>query len=405
MKTVVIGGGASGMMASYCAAQKGNEVILIEKNEKLGKKVYITGKGRCNVTNNVEVSDFLPNVITNPKFLYSSLYALSPQKLISFFEENGLKLKTERGNRVFPLSDKSSDVIKFFERKLVQHGVDVRLNTTVNGLVAEKGCINKVLTDKGDIKCDSVIICTGGISYPLTGSTGDGYKFAKKLGHSIVEPRPSLCGIELCGEDFKIAQGVSLKNIAISILKNDKKIYSDFGEMLFTHFGVSGPIVLSSSCMLNRLDFSNVVMSIDLKPALSSDTLDNRLIREFVDNSNASLFNVLRKLLPKGLINVVLKKCSISGNKVCSTITQEERNKIKSVLKNLTFDVKKLRPIEEAIVTSGGVKVSEVNPKTMESKIVKNLYFAGEVLDVDAFTGGFNLQIAFSTGFVAGNNC
>ena len=404
MKTVVIGGGASGLIASYFASAKGNQVVLIEKNEKLGKKLYITGKGRCNVTNNVGVAEFLQNVNTNHKFLHSSINAFPPSSVIDFFENNGLKLKTERGNRVFPLSDKSSDVIKCLEKALINNNVDIRLNTTVTSIKINNDEVCGVTTDKGVIDCDNVIVCTGGVSYPLTGSTGDGYKFAKQLNHNIIAPKPALVGIELVGEDYKDLQGLSLKNVSFSIKRGEKVIYNDFGEMLFTHFGVSGPVVLSSSCIINKLNLSDLKVVIDLKPALDESTLDNRLIREFTENNKKSLINVMPALLPKSLIPLVLRRASVSKNKCCFEITKEERQRLIVSLKNLTFNFKKLRPIEEAIITSGGVDVLQVNPKTMESKLVKGLFFAGEVLDVDAFTGGFNLQIAFSTGFVAGKN-
>ncbi len=404
MKTVVVGGGASGMMASIASASKGNSVILIEKNEKLGKKVYITGKGRCNLTNNVLINDFMQNVVTNPKFLFSALNNLSPTDTIDFFENNGLKLKTERGNRVFPLSDKSSDVIKCLEKSLISLGVDLRLNTSVLEICVKNDKVYKVITDNGEIDCDSVIICTGGVSYPLTGCTGDGYDFAKKCGHTIVKPLPSLVGIELCGEKFKHLQGLSLKNVKIRINSQDKTIYEDFGEMLFTHFGVSGPIILSASCLINKLDLKQLNLSIDLKPALTMDVLNNRLVREFDLNKNRAISNVMGSLVPKNLVSNVLNDASVSFDKPCCNVTKEERKKICNSLKNLQFKISKLRPIEEAIVTSGGVKVSEINPKSMESKLVKGLFFAGEVIDVDAFTGGFNLQIAFSTGYLAGLN-
>lgn len=405
MTTVVIGGGASGMMASYSAASNGKNVILVEKNEKLGKKVYITGKGRCNVTNQVDVNEFLSNVVTNPKFLYGALNALSPLDTIDFFNKNGLQLKTERGNRVFPQSDKASDVIKFFEKYILNLGVDVRLNTEVLDIEVNNGQVVGVITDKGEILCDSVVICTGGVSYPLTGSTGDGYMFAKNKGHKIIDPKPSLVGIELDGKDFLESQGLSLKNVSISIFSNNKQIFSDFGEMLFTHFGVSGPIVLSSSCFVNKRLDKNLSLSIDLKPALSLDVLSQRLVREFEDRKQKNIANAMRSLLPKSLIDIVLKRAKINPFKMCCEVTKEERITICTILKNLSFSIKGLRPIEEAIVTSGGVCVNEINPKTMESKLIKGLYFAGEVIDVDAFTGGFNLQIAFSTGFIAGMNC
>ncbi len=404
-KIVVVGGGAAGMMAALTAAKQGNNVILLEKNEKLGKKIYITGKGRCNLSNYVDVHDFMPNVVTNSKFIYSSIYDLTPKSTYEFFEELGLKLKVERGNRVFPASDKASDVTKVLERALNDYGVDVRLNTAVNDICLKDGNIHCVVVNSGQtIPCDSVILCTGGISYPLTGSTGDGYEFAKKLGHTIQELKPALVGIELNGNDFAQCQGLSLKNVQLTCFSNGKKFFSDFGELLFTHFGISGPIVLSSSCHINKYVNNQVELSIDLKPALDEQTLNNRLLREFQGESNKSLFNAIRSLLPKSLVNLVIDRANIPANKKCCEITVSERLKLIEILKGLKFKVKKLRNIEEAIVTSGGVSVKEINPKTMESKLVKGLFFAGEIVDVDAYTGGFNLQIAFSMGNTAGKN-
>ena len=403
MTTCVIGGGAAGLVASLTAAQKGNNVILLEKNEKLGKKIYITGKGRCNLTNYVDVNEFLQNVVTNPKFLYGALNSFSPKNAFDFFVENGLKLKVERGNRVFPESDKSSDVIRCLEKLLVNNSVDIRLNTSVLSVDRFDDTF-VVITEKGKILCDSLIVCTGGVSYPLTGSTGDGYNFAKNFGHNIKPLKPSLTGFDLLGNDFKPLQGLSLKNVSITIKQKDKVLYNDFGEMLFTHFGVSGPIILSASCLINKCDFNNMKLFIDLKPALSIDVLNQRLIREFSSNTQKNVGNVLRTVVPKTLVDVVLSSAGVDFYTSCSTITKAQRMALVSSLKNLCFDIKGLRPIDEAIVTSGGIDVKEINPKTMESKLVSNLFFAGEVIDVDAFTGGFNLQIAFSTGYLAGLN-
>lgn len=403
-KVVVIGGGASGMLSAYASASAGNRVILIEKNEKLGKKLYITGKGRCNVTNSVPVSEFFNNVVTNPKFIYGAINSFSAQNLMDLLSSNGLKLKVERGNRVFPESDKASDVTKTLEKMLISNNVDILLKTEVKEIIAKNDSVFAVKTEQETIFCDSVIVCTGGLSYPLTGSTGDGYTFAKSVGHSIVSVRPSLTGIELKGSDFTLLQGLSLKNVCVKAVLNGKTLYEDFGEMLFTHFGVSGPIILSCSSVINKFNVSEIDLLIDLKPAIDSTVLDARLIREFKDNNTKSIYNTMRSLLPKALIEVVLRRANVSLNKNCSEITFEERASICKTLKNFTFKIKSLRPIDEAIVTSGGVNVKEINPKTMESKLVKNLFFAGEVLDVDAFTGGFNLQLAFSTGYVAGAN-
>ncbi|MBR0189423.1 MAG: NAD(P)/FAD-dependent oxidoreductase [Clostridia bacterium] len=401
---VVVGGGAAGMMAAYSAAFCGKNVVLVEKNEKLGKKLYITGKGRCNLTNNVPVSEFLNNVVCNPKFLYGALNAFAPSDTIDLFQENGCKLKTERGNRVFPESDKASDVSKTLQKLLAGLGVKILLNTAVTEIVTEDGKVTGVKTDSSLISCDAVIVCTGGVSYPLTGSTGDGYSFAKSVGHTVVSLKPSLVGVELQGTSFSDLQGLSLKNVAISFCDKERELYRDFGEMLFTHFGVSGPIILSASCVLNRAELNGVTLHIDLKPALSERTLDERLLREFEGGKLKSLSNVMRSLLPQTLVGTVLKAAKVDGDKRCCDMLKTERANIVATLKNLEFKVKGLRPIEEAIVTAGGVSVKEINPKTMESKLVKGLFFGGEVMDVDAFTGGFNIQIAFSTGFLAGQN-
>ena len=403
---IVIGGGAAGMFAAYSAAtvNSNSRVILVEKNEKLGKKLYITGKGRCNLTNNVPVSEFLNNVIGNPKFLYSALTEFSPDDVMRFFEDNGCTLKTERGNRVFPVSDKASDITKTLHKALVKSGVEIMLNTNVLNIKTENGQIVGVQTESELLSCDSVIVCTGGLSYPLTGSTGDGYMFAKSAGHNIVDLKPSLSGLELCGTDFITAQGVSLKNVAITVLSGDKAIYKDFGEMLFTHYGVSGPIILSASCVINRAKTNNLTLKIDLKPAISDKILDDRLLREIESAKLKTVSNVMRALLPQSLISIILSVASISAEKRCCDLTKNDRLNLVASLKNLTFQIKGLRPVEEAIVTAGGISVKEINPKTMESKLVKGLFFAGEVLDVDAYTGGFNIQIAFSTGYVAGKN-
>lgn len=409
MKTIVVGGGASGLMSAYASASRGNQVVLLEKNEKLGKKIYITGKGRCNLTNNVSVNDFMNNVVSNPKFLYSALNSFSPEKTYEFFENNGLKLKVERGNRVFPQSDKASDVTKCLEKVLLAYNVDFRLGVEVKEILVKNGKVFAVKTDKSIIECDNVIIATGGVSYPLTGSTGDGLRFASTLGHNIIDLKPALVGLDLVGEDYKDLQGLSLKNVNLTVKNGNKTIFSDFGEMLFTHFGISGPIVLSCSSVINRQNLSDLKLYIDLKPALSVELLDQRLIRELSLCPTKSIYNVMPSLLPKSMIDLILTRAELNGRKKCSEITKVERQALINVLKNLEFSIKNLRPIEEAIVTSGGVSVKEINPKTMESKLIKGLFFAGEVLDVDAFTGGFNLQIAFSTGYLAGistaSNC
>lgn len=403
-KVIVIGGGAAGLFAAYASANAGNEVILIEKNEKLGKKMYITGKGRCNLTNEVSPEDFLKNVVTNPKFLFSSIYSFSPEKTMEFFENSGLKLKTERGNRVFPLSDKASDVTKTLERKCLSAGVKIILNTEVRSLNISDGKIHGVVTDSERLNSDSVIVCTGGVSYPLTGSTGDGYVFAENAGHTVTEPKPSLVGIEIKGDFCKKLQGLSLKNVNLTAKSGEKILFSEMGEMLFTHFGISGPIVLSCSCNINKISPNKVDLFLDFKPALTRDDLERRFLREFKENNLKTVFSVMCSALPKAVIPFVLAAAGVSESKKCSEITLTERKNIINTLKSFNMKINSLRPIEEAIVTSGGVNVKEINPKTMESKLVKGLFFAGEVLDVDAYTGGFNMQTAFSTGFAAGVN-
>ncbi len=404
MKTVVVGGGASGMISAYFQAKNGNDVILIEKNEKLGKKLYITGKGRCNLTNNCTVDAFFSNVVSNPKFLMSAINSFTPSNVISFFESLGLKTKTERGNRVFPLSDKSSDVIKVLQNALNNANVNVKLNEFVTELIVEDGCVKGVKTNLGEYFCDKVIIATGGLSYPSTGSTGDGYEFAKSVGHNVSLLKPSLCGFNLKGEDYKELQGLTLKNVKLTVKDGAKPYYEEQGELLFTHYGVSGPLILTASALTNRRNFLNVTLSIDLKPALTLKELDLRILRDFEINKNKLIKNSLDLLLPKAIIPLIIKRAEINSFKKNSEITAQERGRLVTTLKNLEFSLNSMRDFNEAVVTSGGVLVKEINPSTMESKLVKGLYFVGEVLDVDAFTGGYNLQIAFSTGYVAGNN-
>ncbi len=403
-KVVVIGGGAAGMMSAIISAMNNNQVILIEKNEKLGKKIYITGKGRCNLINNTDCNGFLNNVVSNSKFLMSAIYSFTPHNAYEFFENLGLKLKTERGNRVFPLSDKASDVSKVLEKKLRELNVKILLNTCVKRIKADNGVVEGVVVNDDFIRCDSVIICTGGMSYSATGSTGDGYDFAKILGHTVIEPKSALVGIETSGNECLNMQGLSLKNVRLACYNEKKLVFSDFGEMLFTHFGISGPIALSCSSYINRLDLNNLRVSIDLKPALDYQTLDKRLINEFKENNNKTIINIMPSLLPKSMSQIILNRAQINVDKKCCEISKEERDRLINILKNFSFKVSGLRPIDEAIITSGGVNVKEINPKTMQSKICKGLYFAGEVIDVDALTGGFNLQTAFSTAYLAGNN-
>lgn len=404
MNIVVIGGGPAGMISAYYSSLYGNKTVLIEKNEKLGKKLYITGKGRCNVTNNCDVTEFLQNVITNPRFLTSAVYNFSPTDLINLLQSNGLELKTERGNRVFPVSDKSSDVIKTLANMLKQANVDVKLNETVTDIRTFDNRVEKVVTDRGVYPCDKVIVATGGVSYPLTGSTGDGYKFAKLLGHKIVNPVQALVPFKIDGNYCADLAGLTLKNITLNIEYNGKRVVSEFGELLFTHQGVSGPVVLTASSKINRLDKGLIDMWIDLKPALDQETLDQRILRDFEEFKNRELKNSLGKLLPSSLIPIIIKRSGIKEYKKNNEITREERQRLLFAIKRFTLKFDGLMPFSQAVVTSGGVKTSEVNPKTMESKLVKGLFFAGEVLDVDALTGGFNLQIAFSTGVKAADN-
>ncbi len=399
-------------MAACVAAENGNDVILVEKNEKLGKKIYITGKGRCNLTNDLPPAEFLQNVVHGGKFLYGAAYSFSPQSCMDFFSARGLALKTERGGRVFPLSDHASDVTKTLEKACKNAGVTVLLNETAAELIAvneetENGTlprITAVKTDKREIGCDTAIICTGGLSYPSTGSTGDGYKFAEKLGLKLIPPRPALCGINLKGDFYKEAQGLSLKNVALSAYAGGKKIYDEFGEMLFTHFGISGPIALSLSSLINRTDFRQVRLFLDFKPALDEETLDRRLLRLFDEQKNKTLRGAAADLLPQKIIGAVLKQANIPQEKRCNSVTKEERARLLKALKAFEMQPLSLRDFSEAIVTSGGVDVSEINPKTMDVKKVIGLKMCGETLDLDAFTGGFNLQIAFSTGYLAGKS-
>ena len=400
----VIGGGAAGLVAAYAAAANGNSVTLFEKNEKCGKKIYITGKGRCNVTHDCTPEEFLQNVVNNSKFMTSSIFAFSPEDTMSFFEAGGLRLKTERGARVFPLSDKASDVTKCLENYCKNVNVAFKFNEQVNKISNLNSTMFDIITTKSSYSFDKVIVCTGGISYPSTGSTGDGYKFAQDFGHGVVPLKQGLCGLNLKGNYHKELQGLSLKNINLTVFYDGKKLKELFGELLFTHFGISGPTVLSASSLINRFDLQKVKLSIDFKPALSEEQLDKRLLRDFDEYKNRSISNCLKELLPSALISVMLARCGISFDKKVNSITKNERQLLLTNIKNFDMLVSSLRSFEEAIITSGGVDVKQINPKTMESKLVKGLYFCGEVLDIDAFTGGFNLQIAFSTGFAAGNS-
>ena len=401
MNVAVIGGGAAGLMAAY-AASHGNRVTLFEKNEKLGKKIYITGKGRCNVTNDCSFDEFMKNVVSNPKFMISALRSFAPSDLMELISSNGVPLKTERGNRVFPYSDKASDITACFEKLLRRNGVEILLNTEVRGLLFDEGRVLGLKTVDRELFFDKIIVCTGGVSYPLTGSTGDGYRFAESAGHTVIKPVPALVGINLTGNDFAELQGLTLKNVKINVFNGEKKVYSDFGEMLFTHFGVSGPVILSASSYINRYDVKGMKLYVDLKPALEPDALDARLLRDFAENKNRNFSHALFDLLPRALVPVVIGRTGINPVKKVNEISVKERKTLLNVLKNLDFEIDSLRPVSEGIITAGGVSVKEINPKTMESKLAKGLYFAGEVIDVDALTGGFNLHVAFATGRAAG---
>lgn len=401
--TIVVGGGAAGLISAYFSAKNGDKVVLIEKNEKLGKKLYITGKGRCNVTNDCDEREFLENVVTNPKFLTSAVYKFPPSEFYKFLNEK-VPLKIERGNRVFPLSDKASDITACLEKYCKQAGVETKLNEKVLKINATNGKITGVTTDKSEYKANRVIVCTGGLSYPSTGSTGDGYKFAADLGITVVPPVAALCGFNLKGEDFKPLQGISLKNVNFTAEFNGKVVYTAFGEALFTHFGISGPIVISASSYLNRKDLKSVVFTLDLKPALTEEQLDARILRDFEKFKGRAVKNSLDDLLLKAFIPLALKSAGISGEIKNSTLSREDRKKLVHTIKNLKFYPASLRGVSEAIVTSGGVSVKEINPSTMESKKIKGLYFAGEVLDIDALTGGFNITAAACTAFVAGSS-
>ena len=416
MKVVIIGGGPAGMMAAISAAQKGDKVILIEKMKTLGRKLLITGKGRCNITSSLPMEEFIKNTPGNGMFLYSCYQNYTNKDIIQFLKQQGLEVKEERGNRIFPITDKSQDVLNCFIKKMKELKIEIIYQTKAEEIkIEEKNGEKKVIgvkTPKETIKADKVILATGGKSYPLTGSTGDGYEMVKKLGHTITTIKPSLVPLEIYQkEECKELQGLSLKNVKIKLIdkKRNKEIYEDFGEMLFTHFGVSGPTILSSSAHLVRYNnieekYKNkeITLKIDFKPALTIEKLDQRIRRDFEENKNKQFKNSLDKLLPQKLIPIIIQKSAISEKKKVNEITKEERKNLINQLKNFEITIKRTRPIEEAIITSGGINIKEINPKTMESKIIKNLYFAGEIIDVDSYTGGFNLQIAYATGYTAG---
>lgn len=406
-KVIVIGAGAAGALAAGTAAENGADALLLERNEKIARKVLITGKGRCNVTNNVsDVQSFIQNIPGNGRFLYGAFSAFDNRDVMNFFEAYGVPLKVERGERVFPVSDKAMDIVDALNRYITDMGVK-RKTERVTELLIENGAVCGVKTEQGNTyNADSVIIATGGLSYPRTGSSGDGYKLAKSAGHTVTELRPSLsalvCREGMCSE----CMGLSLKNVAIKVFdtKKKKEIYDDFGEMLFTHFGVSGPMILSASAHMRDMEKARYEIYIDLKPALSHEKLDARILRDFADNSNKSISNILALLLPKSMITPILRAAQIKPSEKANQITKEMRKNLVDAVKSVKLTVMDFNDIAEAIVTSGGVKVSEINPKTMESKLCSGLYFAGEVIDCDGYTGGFNLQIAFSTGHLAGIN-
>ncbi len=405
-RVVVIGGGAAGMMAAVAASEKGCDVTLIEKNEKLGKKIFVTGKGRCNLTNSADTDLLFSNIVSNPKFLYSAIYGFSNSDVCDYFVKNGLKLKEERGGRIFPESDHSSDVIRTLEKDLRRRDVNIKLNEKVTGLkVKNDKIIGVTLSDKSEIKADAVILATGGKSYASTGSTGDGYDFAIKAGHSVKEPVPALCPLIVKEEFCAKLAGLSLKNVEVNIKNGKKKIYSERGEMLFTHTGVSGPLILSASSYINRIiPKEGMVISIDLKPALSEDQLKDRIKRDLNEFSKKEFKNSLSKLLPQSMIPVMIKLSNIDPYKQSAQINGSEIETLARLIKDLKLTVLKTASFDEAIITAGGINVKEINASTMESKLVHGLFIAGEVLDVDALTGGFNLQIAWSTGHLAGSS-
>ena len=399
MKTAVVGAGPAGLIAAATAAA-GSDVTLFERNEKPGKKLYITGKGRCNVTNLCSPREFLEKVVRNPKFLYSAIYTFTPEDTVNLIETNGVKTKTERGNRVFPASDKASDVTKALVSNAMKAGVQFVYENVVS--LSRKDGLFKLVASGAEYFFDKVILACGGVSYPSTGSNGDGFKLAESMGHTVTKLYPALVPVNFC-EDVKSLQGLSLKNVEVTV-SDGRKSESLFGEMLFTSRGASGPVVISLSSLINRLDVKHVTFSIDLKPALDYDKLDKRVVSDFTKFKNKQFKNSLDEMLPKSLIPYIIDVSGINPDKPVNSVTKQEREKLVNLLKNLSFTVDSLGSIAEGIVTSGGVSVDEVNPKTMESKLVKGLYFAGEMLDVDALTGGFNIQIALSTGFAAGTS-
>lgn len=404
-KVLIVGGGAAGMMAGIFAARKGHEVHLFEKNEKLGKKLFITGKGRCNITNASDMDVLFASVISNPKFLYSGFYSFTNEQAIEFFEELGVRTKVERGNRVFPESDHSSDVIQAMNRELKRLHATVHLNCEVKQILVNREIIGGILLCDGtEIQGDACIIATGGISYPSTGSTGDGYRFAKVAGHKVTDLYPALVPMEAQESDVKELQGLSLRNVNACIYDGKKKLYEEFGEMLFTHYGVSGPIIISASSVIGKkVAEKHLLLTIDLKPALSFEQLDQRVMRDFDENRNKQFKNAVDKLFPAKLKPVMIERSGINPDKKVNEISREERQRFVAIIKGFQITLTGMREFKEAIITKGGVAVKQIDPGTMESKLVKGLYFIGEVLDLDALTGGFNLQIAWSTAYIAGN--
>lgn len=404
-KIVIVGGGAAGMLASVFAAKNGNEVHVIEKNEKLGKKLFITGKGRCNVTNDCDTEELFKAVMNNGKFLYSAFYGFNSQDMMQFLEDAGLRLKVERGNRVFPESDHSSDVIRTLEKEMKKAGVQIHLRTEVKKILAEQEKITGVMLKNGTVfEADAVIVATGGLSYPTTGSTGDGYRFAKELGHQVTELKPSLVPLKTKEAYIPQLQGLSLKNVELTVKNGKKVLYKDFGEMMFTHFGITGPLVLSASAKIGKaLEKGELQGWIDMKPALTEDQLDARILREFESGKNKQFKNVIGVLFPSSLTPVMIELGGISPEKPVHDISKEERRRFGALMKAFPFTITGMGEFKEAIITRGGVSVKEIHPGTMESKKIQNLYFIGEVLDLDAVTGGYNLQIAWSTAYLAGN--
>lgn len=403
---IVIGAGPAGLMAAISAAENGAYVTLLEKNERVGRKLMITGKGRCNVCNNCDIDTLIANIPKNAKFLYSAFSNFTPKQLMQFFENLGVALKTERGNRVFPVSDKAVDIVDALYKCAKTKGVKIKTAHASDILTQDGKIWGVTLNDGTVLNCDSVILATGGMSYPLTGSTGDGYKMAEKLGHTVTELKPSLVPLDIHEGFCSHLSGLSLKNVTLSVFEEGKKkpLFSEMGEMLFTHFGISGPLVLSASSHIRYMGKKNYIAFIDLKPALTPEQLDNRILRDFSEFQNKDFANSLDKLLPKSLIPVIIKLSGIEAGKKVNQISREERQALAGIIKALPLHITGFRPIEEAIITSGGISVKEIDPKTMASKLIEGLFFAGEIIDVDAYTGGFNLQIAFSTGFTAGKN-